>query len=684
MLPPFSIPARVAGVLSWIFWVQLYVPVTFGQGQIPTVPDGHNFYNGMPTVTPAQLPFRLQRTAPSPPNSASHGGPKTIVIPQSNMVQTIRPPSANSTSMSQIPQHAAQALRQPVKQSAPQPAPLNYANQPMRQPVRAHNFVQPQQRRSPGRLATTQLTAQDFMAPMGQPLDQKEIERQVLTSRPAPPQTLAVPIQGVTGSGRPTLPPVDNLQIARAAQNPQLVSIFAQSVDLRIVLGHLAQESQVNIVVAESIDGTVTTSLKDVPLWEALDAILRINGLVWTRKENIIYVTKPGSGSADAPASGTVPGQVLQVFDLNYTSAVEVLNVVNGLVSRSGKAFSHAVDVASTRQTRERIIVEDFPDRIDAIAQYIASVDNPPRQVLIEAHVMQVTLNDNKRHGVNLLGLARVVGAEVTVQAQGFANAAASPGFMMGLTGSDLNGMIELLQSESDVRTLAAPKVLVVNGQEARIQIGSKFGYFVTTTTQTSTLQSVDFLDIGVVLQVQPTITHDGQVLLTVEPKVSGGRINPDTGLPEEETTEANTTVLLPNGRGMIIGGLIKEDDDHSSSWAPWIGEQPFIGKLFSRSNDNVQRVEVIIALTPHIVPYAPDLDMREHEDYLLSTPSSLLNDRYITAGQQAYPYGQVPGAVGQQHPVLMPNRYSSSPASPSVRNASAVGAPNRSPQYRR
>lgn len=692
----------------------LYPPVS---RLIPDRSSRPNVLNQTPrSQTVPRQSAQLNRPYPNTANQAASvplSGPKTIVIPPSNRSGSHYGNTRTAVSVPQPPpehrqnsvplQLQAQAKQVPVS-SQMYPAPTHRLASIPTVPARTISWPQQPQNNSgvqstgdvlgnsgvpsnsgllgtsgvPSRLAATQLTAQDFSNPIG-----TSVEREPLQFESIPPpnessQTLSVPIQGFPDAGATSLPKVENLEISKQAGNPQVVSIFAQGVDLRIVLGHLAQESKVNIVVAESIDETVTTTLQDVPLWEALDAILRINGLVWTRKDNIIYVTKPGSGGAEAPQSGTVPGQVLQVFDLNYTSATEVLTVVNGLLSPSGRAFSHAVDISSTRQTRERIIVEDFPDRIDAIAQYIARIDCPPRQVLIEAHVLQVALDDNQRHGVNLLGLARLAGAEITMQAQGFANAAASPGFMMGVNGTDLDGMIELLESKSDVRTLAAPKVLVVNGQQARIQIGSKFGYFVTTTTQTSTLQSVDFLDIGVVLQVQPTITHDGQVLLTVEPKVSGGRINPDTGLPEEETTEANTTVLLPNGRGMIIGGLIKEDDDHSASWAPWLGEQPIIGKFFSRTNDNVARSEVIIALTPHIVPYSPELDAREYEDYQQATASTMFNNGpvcYPTAA--GYPMEGVHQAVSVTQP---PNRYSgnenTAPVHQSVHQSAVYQAP--------
>lgn len=428
-------------------------------------------------------------------------------------------------------------------------------------------------------------------------------------------ETLTIPLANLGGNSQ-------DLEVRSESQQngkEQLVSIYARSVDLRLVLSHLAQESKTNILVAEDVDAKVTTTLNRVPLWQVLDAILKINGLAWTEHENIIFVTKPTISQTGVQSqSNTITGLHVHVFELNYTMADEILLVVQGLLSPAGQAFVHSTDNANGRKSRERIVVEDVAERIATIAEYINSVDNPPRQVLIEAHVLQVTLTDSQRHGVNLDGLARVANARVNIRAQGFANGALSPGFMMGLDGNDLDGMLEALRSDSNVRTLAAPKVLVVNGQEARIQIGSKFGYFVTTTSTTSTLQSVEFLEIGVVLVVEPTITRDGQVMLHVQPKVSGGRVNSDTGLPEEDTTEAQTTVILPDGKGMIIGGLIKEADEQQDSWIPWLGTRPFIGKLFRRSNRESSRIEVVIALTPHIVPFTSGMiDAREQADYL-------------------------------------------------------------------
>lgn len=473
-----------------------------------------------------------------------------------------------------------------------------------------------------------------------------------------------IPQSGQGGYSIPVGPEPPNGPLEVASQSHgQVVTVLAQDVDLRLVLANLAQESRVNIVVAENVTGRVTTSLRDVPLWHALDAILKVNGLVWSQQGEIIFVNRPNLLAS--PSAGSMPGQVLQVYDLNYVAAVEVLEVVKGLLSPAGRAFTHSADTASSRHTRERLVVEDYSDRLHKIALYLQSVDTPPRQVLIEANVLQVTLGNDNRHGVNLKALAKMRGAHVDFESKGFAEDQSNPGFTLGLDGNDLDALLECLKSSSKVRTLASPKVLCVNGQEARMQIGSKFGYFVTTTTQTSTLQNVNFLDIGVVLRVKPIIADDDKVLLTVEPKVSGGRINPTSKLPEEDTTEATTTVLLPDGRGMVIGGLIKEVDNESRSWIPWIGEKRFIGKLFSKAGFKKERVEVIIALTPHIVPYGDPIHYREAEQYTRASGLPADWDSGLSPELSGLPYELDSVVVEESHVVAPIERV---PTNPSTR----------------
>jgi hypothetical protein len=133
-------------------------------------------------------------------------------------------------------------------------------------------------------------------------------------------------------------------------------------------------------------------------------------------------------------------------------------------------------------------------------------------------------------------------------------------------------------------------------------------------------LENVDFLDVGVVLSVTPWITRDGGVIMEVKPEVSSGQINPDTELPEEETTEVETALMLPDGHGMVIGGLIQEENGETQQKIPIVGDLWIIGRLFQRRTLVRKRSEIIIALVPHVVPYQPIRRETECEQFQRAT----------------------------------------------------------------
>ncbi len=387
------------------------------------------------------------------------------------------------------------------------------------------------------------------------------------------------------------------------------LSLTIRDAPLSTVLELIAQQHHVNIVAGGVVEARVSVSLKSVTLDEALDAILKVNGYRWIRQGSIIYVS---ALNTETTVAADVQGREVRVFSLDYVAAADVEKVVKGLLSPVGTATIAESSSSDQRRTRERIIIEDLPENLIRIECYIAEVDHPPLQVLIEARVLQVDLSDDSSHGVNFNHLLSLTDADISLRTSGLANDVASPAFLLGLDGTDLNTVMEALQSTSDAKTLAAPKVLAVNGQRARIQIGERFGYFVTTTTETSTVQNVEFLDVGVVLEVTPIITQDGQILMKVKPEVSAGRINPTSGLPEEETTEVETSALLPNGHGMIIGGLIQEVDRDDQNKIPLLGDAWMVGRLFQRRGASKSRREIVISLTPRIAPYDPDFMRRE------------------------------------------------------------------------
>jgi type II secretory pathway component GspD/PulD (secretin) len=377
-----------------------------------------------------------------------------------------------------------------------------------------------------------------------------------------------------------------------------LITLTAQNASLSSILSLLSKQLNLNLICSEVGDEKVNVKITDVSLSNTLNSILPLHGYTHVIQNNIIVVTKV---DPDKPIQPALQGKQVRVFDLNYVSGTEVLRIVTKLMSPIGSAFVNTASPDNKLQSHEQIVVEDMPHYLVQVEEYLAQVDVPPKQVQVEAHVLQIALTDNCRHGVDFNQMLRVANSEVRLQSTGFATTT-NPTSVFRLTGTDLSSVIDVLQSTTDTKTLASPKVTVINGQKSRMQVGGQIGYLMTTTTQTSSLQSVDFLEYGVILTVTPLITAEGDILMNVKPQVSTGRINSTTNLPESETTEVETTVMLKSGEAIIIGGLIKETDSETQNKIPILGDMWLVGRIFQKRSHQKERSEVVITLLPRII----------------------------------------------------------------------------------
>jgi hypothetical protein len=443
---------------------------------------------------------------------------------------------------------------------------------------------------------------------------QAEVPQAELPSTEATPQDAmqdpeGLPPPGVEGTiPLAGSPPADAVQLKQYPDGT--LDLIVRDFSLSQVLSMLAQTHGLNIVAANDIDALISITLRRVPIEEALTAILSVANYTWVQRNNIILVTS----LADPSLPADVQDRQIQVFELDFASAMVVAEAATNFLSPVGKISISPSDPADSRKARELVVVEDTPTSLARIAAYIEQVDCPPRQVLIEAHILQVNLDDTCAAGVDFAALMRVADQSVNIISVPSLNIPiptpssptepTAPALVATLSGGDLNGVIELIQTTTDSKTLGSPKLLVLNEQEARLQVGDQLGFKVTTTTETSTLESVQFLDVGVVLSIRPRITRDGHVLLNVKPEVSTGEVNPETGLPEESTTELETDVMLADGQGMVIGGLIKETDSVAERKVPYLGDIKGLGWLFKHSEVTKERVEIIVALVPRIQPY--------------------------------------------------------------------------------
>jgi|GEM_PF-5471840 len=432
-------------------------------------------------------------------------------------------------------------------------------------------------------------------------------------------------------------------QVQLQVQN-NLVHLTSRGATVADVLALISEQMGLNVVTAEDLNHRVNVTLNGVLLEDALNAILNVNGLVWARQNNIVTISTVDPEKQLAP---NVQGKAIQVYSLNYVMGEDLNQVILGLLSPIGKSYVIKINQEEQRAAREQLIVEDMPPYIERISQYIAQVDVAPRQVIVEANILQVALKDSNKNGVNFNHLARISNSTVNFQTLGFATRG-NPVGAMEINGTDLTGWIECLKSTSDTKTLASPKVAVLNGQEAKISVGGKLGYLLTTATQTSTLQSVSFLDYGVVLTVLPIISEDGRVLMKVAPQVSTARINSTSKLPESEATEVSTNVMLNNGQAIVIGGLIKEEKGDGQAKVPFFGDIPLLGRLFQSRSLVKERSEIIVTLLPRIATPG-ECECVDYDSQVVQASTPIM-DRSLNPVDRSAWEGQVIGAADKRN----------------------------------
>ena len=390
------------------------------------------------------------------------------------------------------------------------------------------------------------------------------------------------------------------------------LTINVDDIEIAQLLRMLSVKRRVSIAAGPGVSGTISINLYDVTFEEALRSILDVSGCTATYRGDVILVT-------EASEKGRLPldaaDMQVRVFKLDFANPDEVYQLVEEFISPAGKAI-----MSSTEST---LLVQDTAPYLDRISSLLDQIDVPPKQVLIEARLLEITHSDDLTVGVQLDGIK--INGETIFRAltSGFAadfravaadfGTAVEPGtgLFAGVLTDDTAAFIEALAEEGNVKTLANPKILAVDRQEAEIIIGDKLGYRITTTTQTSSLESVEFLDVGTQLKLTPQISDDGLILMQIHPEVSDGNID-SQGLPSESTAEATTYMLVRDSQTIVLGGLIQERESVQVAKVPLLGDIPWLGHLFRKTTKNKTVSELVVLITPHIVGPEPDEGMEE------------------------------------------------------------------------
>ncbi|MBI5740452.1 MAG: secretin and TonB N-terminal domain-containing protein [Nitrospirae bacterium] len=379
-----------------------------------------------------------------------------------------------------------------------------------------------------------------------------------------------------------------NTDIEMIEGNDRL-TLSIHDADIRSVLKALSVKKKLNIVTGQDVAGKISINIYDLPLKEVLDAVITLNGFNYVRKGDIIFVSRAGVNP-----EGDLPGAEVMTFKLNYVNLDEVEKVVGKLVSQSAKITLY--------RPEKTLIVEDAPQNLDRVRKILQTLDVPPKQVLIETSIMEIRLNDDTSLGINWRDAFKgFIGSSGNIITDGFTGA--TQGLFFDVVNDDFNLFLEALQNRTEVNTLATPRLLALDNKQAKIIIGGKLGYFVTTVSDGAVLQSVQFLETGTQLVLTPHINDDGRVIMDIHPEVSDATII--NGLPTETTTEVTTSLIAPDGGTIFIGGLIRDRKEDIRERVPGLGSIPVIGALFGRTSNITVRTEIIVLITPHIISAA-------------------------------------------------------------------------------
>ena len=399
-------------------------------------------------------------------------------------------------------------------------------------------------------------------------------------------------------------------------------------------------------MASKGATGKVTADLYEVTVEEALDAVCRAADLGWRSENGVIYIYTAEQLKALALDESRLE---TEVFELNYLSSQEAVNLLEGLKSDKGTVTGSSDpgegipsgaggDTGSnTFCLPDTVVVRDFPENLERMREVVRKMDRRPRQVLVEATILRATLNDNTSLGIDFNVLAGIdfrdlsdvnipirdvtanmdptnVGAPamtVPAEQRAFANVGQvgfvtpGAGLNIGVMTNNVSLFVRAMEEVTDTTVVSNPKVLALNKQRAEVMVGERLGYLTTTVTETSAVEAVEFIESGTQLIFRPFISNDGYVRMEIHPEVSDGQIVND--LPREDTTEITCNIMVKDGHTIVIGGLFDEDVSIGRSQVPGLGNIHGLGWLFRNKVDQTIRNEYIILLTPHIIEHEED-----------------------------------------------------------------------------
>ncbi|MDR3030640.1 MAG: type IV pilus secretin PilQ [Acinetobacter sp.] len=433
------------------------------------------------------------------------------------------------------------------------------------------------------------------------------------------------------------------------------ISLDFQDIEVRRVLQLLADFTGINMVAADSVQGNITLRLKDVPWDQALDIILKTKNLDKRRNGSVIWIApvteliKAEEDEAKALAQSVKLAPIqTEYIQLNYTKVADVLKLLEDSRNPKGAEANRTTNteslalesllslrgsaVADTRTNT--LIINDTANNIDKIRKMIDLLDVSIKQVMVEARIVRATTDFTKEMGVKWGILSQginknndllVGGSDQTLWDLrtpdddgkytitrpdnlnvdlGVTTTGASKIAFGLISMSDFMLDLELsaLQSDGYGEVISTPKVMTADKQKAKVSSGQQIPYQTTQTAGGAATATTSFKDALLSLDVTPSITPDGKVQMQLNITSDSPAGTAPNGEIILNKNEVNTNVLVDNGETVVLGGIFEQETKSSQTKVPFLGDIPYLGRLFRKDLKSDNKRELLIFVTPRIV----------------------------------------------------------------------------------
>ena len=394
---------------------------------------------------------------------------------------------------------------------------------------------------------------------------------------------------------------VDGVELDVISTEP--INLNFRDAKLPDVFEILTKLSGINFILDEDVRGTKTTLfLEKATFAQALELLLRMNKLdkkILNSKTIVLY-------PKTRDKQKQFEDQVIQTFYLAHIDAKKAVNMLRTMLQ---------VRKIYVQEDLNAIVIRDQPDVIKLARKMLEANDRGSSEVVFDLELLEVNHNDTRELGLKLSNYSVGIGLSEDGSGQIVNSGLESGGSTSGLIDSFSNlepfyaipsASFRLLKTLTDAEVLANPKIRVRNKEKAKVHVGSREPVVTVTINDTQTSENVQYIDVGVKLDVEPTIQLDQTIVTKLGLEVSNvsGRTSTSNGTAviTISSTTADTTLTLKDGEQTVIGGLIQDNKSVTKNKVPLLGDIPLLGEVFNGTDNTKSKREILLSITPHIV----------------------------------------------------------------------------------